>query len=118
MFSRMDRHEMERLLFQTYTRTTSGQNNEAAQYVELVVLGCIGLFYFFMATDLDEGICKLKIHVIQAVTGPEVLFRWVPAHAHVENNERAHKLARSATAKGIAALLRLSHLCLWLHMLY
>lgn len=42
-----------------------------------------------------------KLKGIEAVGGPEVRFKWVPAHAKVEGNERANTLAKAATAKQV-----------------
>lgn len=41
-----------------------------------------------------------KLKDIQAESGPEVRFQWVPAHAMVEGNEKANVLAKSASARG------------------
>lgn len=40
-----------------------------------------------------------KLEGIRLAQGPEVQFRWVPAHAKVEGNERANMLAKAATAE-------------------
>lgn len=40
----------------------------------------------------------------QVLNGPNVQFRWVPAHAKVEGNEKANELTKSASAGQIAAI--------------
>lgn len=40
-----------------------------------------------------------KLKGIQAVNGPKIRFRWVPAHSKVKGNERANVLAKLSTTK-------------------